>query len=191
MTDQVEETYYDVLGVSTTANTDEIKKAYQKLILIWHPDKEKLRQNKQISDGSLEIDDTVEEEELRENFIDKRENNGVRDVSTSYKIQRISDAWKTLKDPAARKAYDAQVKAAQLNAQNDGVVNAEIDLDDMKYDKETFTYTLECRCSGQYIITEEDLENEIDIVACGGCSLRVRVLYDVVDDNNKEEGALI
>ena len=30
---------YDVLGISTTANESEIKKAYQKMSLKWHPDK--------------------------------------------------------------------------------------------------------------------------------------------------------
>lgn len=39
------------------------------------------------------------------------------------------------------------------------------------------------RCSGRYVITAAQLEEGYDTVCCGSCSLYVRVLYDVVDED--------
>ncbi|CAO3609272.1 unnamed protein product [Cunninghamella echinulata] len=66
-------------------------------------------------------------------------------------------------------------------------VNDEIDLDDMEYNEELASYSLKCRCSGIYYITEEELEDGIDIIGCDNCSLKIRVIYDVVDDDDDDD----
>ncbi|KAG0164271.1 hypothetical protein DFQ30_010214 [Apophysomyces sp. BC1015] len=92
---------------------------------------------------------------------------------------RILQAWEVLRDPVKRQHYDLELKTDQLSQPT---INAEIDLDEMDYDESSQTYTVECRCSGLYSITENDLEQGVDVVNCDLCSLRIRVLYDVVDE---------
>ncbi|KAL0074793.1 DnaJ domain-containing protein [Phycomyces blakesleeanus] len=92
---------------------------------------------------------------------------------------RILKAWETLRDAKKRQNYDAELKA---NRFQQPAINAEVDLDDMEYDEETCTFSIECRCSGIYAIKEDDMEQGIDVVCCDLCSLRIRVLYDVLED---------
>ncbi len=54
--------YYEILGVSKTASVDEIKKAYRKLALEWHPDRNKTaganEKFKEINEAYAVISDT-------------------------------------------------------------------------------------------------------------------------------------
>lgn len=40
-----------------------------------------------------------------------------------------------------------------------------------------------CRCSGEYVITELDLENGHNTVCCSNCTLSIRVLYNMLADD--------
>jgi len=42
-------------------------------------------------------------------------------------------------------------------------------------------YTHPCRCSHELIISEEDLENGIELLDCTGCGERIAVGYKVAD----------
>ncbi|ORY98644.1 DNAJ heat shock N-terminal domain-containing protein [Syncephalastrum racemosum] len=96
------------------------------------------------------------------------------------RAHRILQAWHVLRDDKKRRQYDAELKAKQSHQV--AVINAEVDLDDMDYDEATATFSLGCRCSGTYSITEDDLEDSVDVVCCDNCSLRIRVLYALAGD---------
>ncbi|KAJ2749479.1 hypothetical protein IWQ56_007221, partial [Coemansia nantahalensis] len=100
----------------------------------------------------------------------------------------LSVAWEALGDEARRRAYDKQQSARRNKAR--GVVQDEIDLDEMAFDEDARTYTFPCRCSGSYSISEDDLGLGRDIAPCTDCSLKIRVLYEAVsDDSGGGDGA--
>lgn len=100
-----------------------------------------------------------------------------------------------------RKNYDIELQSMSNRAQfisqinnllydigqrnkKDLAIGAEVDLDEMEYDEASLSYLTDCRCSGDYIITENELEAGIEVVGCNNCSLKIRVLYDVVEDDD-------
>ncbi|BFZ63633.1 Diphthamide biosynthesis protein 4 [Saitoella coloradoensis] len=133
-----------------------IKQAYHVALLRAHPDKKSLASVPEDEDDGVTIDQVI----------------------TAYEI---------LSSPSLRAAYDASLLSAN-NPDPTGTpkYHAVIDLDDMTYNAETGSWFYVCRCGeddGQgYTITEEDLEEGRDVVGCAGCSLWVRVAYEVVED---------
>lgn len=59
-----------------------------------------------------------------------------------------------------------------------GDVYEEVEIEDMKYDEETQTYTYPCPCGDKFSITLEELYDGDDIANCPSCTLRVRVIFD-------------
>ncbi|KAI8064449.1 DnaJ domain-containing protein [Gongronella butleri] len=96
--------------------------------------------------------------------------------------QKILQAWDVLRDVEKRKAYDIELQLREHKTKV--VINEEVDLDEMDYDEEKREFQLLCRCSGTYTITEDELEDGIDTVTCNNCSLRIRVLYEEVQDDD-------
>ncbi|KAI7900648.1 uncharacterized protein BX663DRAFT_517114 [Cokeromyces recurvatus] len=99
------------------------------------------------------------------------------------RAHRILKAWEVLRNPTSRKNYDIELQS-QRN-KKDLAIGAEVDLDDMEYNEDEGSYSYVCRCSGDYIITEEELNEGIEVIGCNNCSLKIRVLYDVVESDEE------
>ncbi|KAJ2742824.1 DnaJ sub C member 24 [Coemansia sp. BCRC 34301] len=100
--------------------------------------------------------------------------------AAKLEFHQIAAAWETLGDPCKRREYDRMQSAEQNRAR--GVVQDEVDLDDMELDDEDASYSYPCRCSGRYVVMESDLEACRDIAPCSDCSLKIRVLFNVAED---------
>ncbi|KAF9149102.1 Diphthamide biosynthesis protein 4 [Linnemannia schmuckeri] len=152
--------YYAILDVSQDASLTEIKQQYQRLLLIHHPDKQLQQQTATASlKGSA----------------------GLKLIP----LQDIKEAWECLREPNHRAFYDSSLQAMRLHA--NGQVHDDIDLDDMDFDEGSGSYTFPCRCSGEYIISEDELELGVDTVVCSTCSLIVRIHYEAAEDEDDED----
>ncbi|KAJ1734747.1 hypothetical protein LPJ61_000916 [Coemansia biformis] len=147
--------HYAVLGIASSAAHEEIKQAYHALSRKIHPDKQSAPDAASASN---------------------------RPGASGVEFYQLSVAWEVLGDRARRRAYDRQLSARHSRAR--GVVQDEVDLDDMAFDPHMGVYTFPCRCSGSHSISEDDLDQGRDIAPCKDCSLKIRVLYDVVDDGD-------
>jgi hypothetical protein len=54
----------------------------------------------------------------------------------------------------------------------------EVEIEDMLYDKDDFSYTYPCPCGDNFRITLEDLWDGEDIATCPSCTLRISVIYE-------------
>ncbi|KAF2069699.1 hypothetical protein CYY_008985 [Polysphondylium violaceum] len=152
--------YYEILNVQQNADYKEIKKSFSALILQYHPDKNNSNSN---SSGST---------------LDDKDKN---------KYLEIQKAWEVLRDDDKRKQYDSELLEQGRQKYS---VSDEVDIDDMELvmDEEDGCdyYSYPCRCGSKYTITEDDLLDNLDIAWCTGCSLTIRVLYNLVQDEDDE-----
>jgi DnaJ-domain-containing protein 1 len=83
--------YYDLLGIQVSADQDEIKKAYRKMAIRYHPDK---NQNDPTAEDKVKI--VKEEINFHQNHV----------CLTHQQFKKISEAYQILSDPKLRKRYN-------------------------------------------------------------------------------------
>lgn len=57
----------------------------------------------------------------------------------------------------------------------------EIEIEDMVYVENDYSYTYPCPCGDKFRITLEDLWDGEDIAKCPSCTLRIMIIYDEAD----------
>jgi diphthamide biosynthesis protein 3 len=57
----------------------------------------------------------------------------------------------------------------------------EVEIEDMEYDENDFSYTYPCPCGDKFRITLEELHDGEDIAKCPSCTLRIMVIYEPED----------
>ncbi|EPS44153.1 hypothetical protein H072_1859 [Dactylellina haptotyla CBS 200.50] len=67
----------------------------------------------------------------------------------------------------------------------------EIEIEDMTYDPKLEIFHYPCPCGDRFEIAIADLREGEDIAVCPGCSLMIRVIFDVEDlDKNAGGGGM-
>ncbi|XP_065055309.1 DPH4 homolog [Rhopilema esculentum] len=91
----------------------------------------------------------------------------------TVKFLEVEEAWKILSDPKKRQEYDALQKEKEIGQY--APFDLEVNLDDMSFFEVSETYAIDCRCGGEYAITEEQLKEGYNVVQCSSCTLQAQV----------------
>ncbi|WAQ84688.1 hypothetical protein PtA15_5A261 [Puccinia triticina] len=169
--ERTDDNYYKILQVSSDASPSELRTAYLRLIKLHHPDKLK-KQSHHPSSGPQASHSSQPNADHR--F-----------------AQDLIHAYSILIDPSRRTEYDLKrlqspaghntVSSAGVHAK---IVSQVLDLSEftqLEHEGQNQAggerFVFPCRCGGQFLISEDQMEADIDTIGCDGCSLTVKVEY--------------
>lgn len=92
-------------------------------------------------------------------------------------FRKIKSAYETLMDPVLRAKLDEDLAQTP-----DGCIAEEVDLDDLPFDAPSGRWQYECRCGCKTFITEEELEDGVQLFPCSQCSSVIHLLYEAADE---------
>ncbi|KAM5248772.1 dnaJ homolog subfamily C member 24 [Ctenodactylus gundi] len=89
------------------------------------------------------------------------------------KFIEIDQAWKILGNEERKKQYDLQRHEDEL--QNMGPVDAQVHLEEMSWNEDDHSFSMNCRCGGKYSVSKDEAE-AVSLVTCDTCSLIIELL---------------
>ena len=175
--DDPPQSHYKLLQISPSSSLSsaDIKAAYHKALLKFHPDKAVLSSLKPTHHNRQceSLDQPAQEEH-----------------KTDIDIAQLKESYITLSSPHLRAEYDSKLADERLN--NGGARGPRpaqiISLEEFDDCSDGFWYHA-CRCGGDYVISEAEMEGGCHLVACNSCSEVVRVGYEIVEglETNQNE----
>ena len=90
-------------------------------------------------------------------------------------FSRIREAYEALSSPRRRQEYDR--KRQWQEDQTIFAVSDEVALSEMAFDDAEQMHFYECRCGGDYVLTQEERAQGVNIVGCTNCGLHVKVNF--------------
>jgi len=175
--DDLPQSYYELLQISPSSSlsSEDIKAAYHRALLKFHPDKAGSSLRLIHLNRQCESQDEPAQEEHK----------------SDIDIAQLKEAYITLSSSHLRAEYDFKLADERLNnGSGKGPRPAQIiSLEDFDERLDGFWYHA-CRCGGDYIISETDMEKGCHLVGCNSCSEVVWVGYEIVEDLEADQNEL-
>lgn len=92
----------------------------------------------------------------------------------------------TMTAAAASTTLNLTAASASMSAEDQDMYD-EIEIEDMTYDSTRQIYHYPCPCGDQFEIAVAALRDGEDVAVCPGCSLMIRVIFDLEDLPEEEE----
>src|SRR5659263_717924 len=100
----VKKTYYEILEVDKKASQEDIKSAYRRLVMLYHPDKNKLPEAEEMFKGIAEAYSVLSDPSQRKQYdLDNEQRNVLR-------RQKQEQMWQIIREQRQREARTIQLR---------------------------------------------------------------------------------
>jgi diphthamide biosynthesis protein 4 len=194
--ERTEADYYKTLQVSSNASPSELRTSYLRLIKLHHPDKLKQPSHPSPVPQPSHSDQLTEHNRFAQDLIHAYSTliDPVR--RTEYDLKRLQSSPGHEPVCAFRATQSIEKRVINLvkliilyeckasSTTQTKIVSQVLDLSEFTQleheghqqpDGERFVFS--CRCGGQFLISEDQMNAGIEIIGCDGCSLTVKVEY--------------